>query len=228
MFVIEAARAFTSKASLPVALYVAIGLLFSQLMHIHSYHSRGGAKLMTWFKSFGLSNREPSIMLVSQLCIIMAVVVFLGLQLFVGRALESNSRVVLVRGTLLLVCACLVSQVMFSSIMRLSYESLFCFVALASVVLKLTFVDAVPNDVTSSSPEYLELWDLLKFVTPICLGMPILMGGGGFITSFYQTEQVMVRLQLYRHIAMVVYFGVGAATLIVYPILRQILIIRGR
>ena len=71
------------------------------------------------------------------------------------------------------------------------------------------------------------LWDVLKFITPLCIGIPILMGGAGFITSFYQAEKDVIRLQLYRHIAVAVYFELGAMLFLIYPVLKRVLLIRG-
>jgi len=112
--------------------------------------------------------------------------------------------------------------------MRLWYETLFCFVAIAAMAMGHAFFHTTAEGLTSASREYQELWDILKLITPICLGVPILMGGAGFITSFYQTDQEMIRLQLYRHIAMAVYFELGAVLFLIYPVLKRILIIRGK
>ena len=227
MLILKALKPLINTATMPLAIYVAFGLLLSQFFNIHSYYVRGGTKLMTWYKILGLTTREPSIILVSQVCLIMAIVVFLSIQLFATYALSWSSLKILQRGVFFFAVLCFFSQALFSSVMRLSYESLFCFVAIAAMTMDHTFLQPTVAGLTSASPQYEELWDLLKFITPICLGIPILMGAAGFITSFYQTEQEMIRLQLYRHIAMVVYFELGAVLFLIYPVLKRILLIKG-
>jgi len=73
-----------------------------------------------------------------------------------------------------------------------------------------------------------QLMDTLKFVIPLCIGLPVVMGGSGFIGSFYQKEHTTVQLQLYRHVIVSGYFLIGAFTFIVYPMIKQILIMKGK
>jgi len=224
---LKALKSLVNIQSMPLAFYISVGFLISQFSNIFSYYSRGGTKLMTWFKLVGLTNREPSIFLISQLCIIMAILTFIGFQMFASYACKWPSLSILTRSIIFFVILCILSQLLFSSVMRFSYEILFCFVVIVSMVLVHTFFQTPIEGLTTYSPEYNELWDHLKYITTICLGIPILMGGAGFITSFYQTEQDMIRLQLYRHIAMAVYFELGAILFLIYPVLKRVLLIRG-
>ncbi|KKN54413.1 hypothetical protein LCGC14_0592590 [marine sediment metagenome] len=228
MAIIDALKAFIDLKTMPLACYLAIGFLLSQFSNIHLYTSSGATTLMTWYKMAGLTTREPRILLISQLCVIMAVVVFLSFQLFSHYAKEWTSLEVLHRSAILFGCLILISQALFSSVMRISYETLFCLVAISAMVLAQAFLRSPHTGIILASPEYKELLDLLKFIIPLCLGIPILMGGAGFITSFYQSEQGMIRLQLYRHILMAIYFELGATLFLIYPILRRILLVRGR
>jgi len=147
--------------------------------------------------------------------------------MFSSYAWKWSSLLILIRSIIFFGLLCILSQCLFSSVMRFFYEILFCFVVIASMVIVQTFLKTPIKDLTTSSSEYNELWDMVKFITTICLGIPILMGGAGFITSFYQTEQDMIRLQLYRHIAMAVYFEIGAILFLIYPVLKRVLLIKG-
>lgn len=227
MLVAKAIKPFLTGNTMPLSVYIAIGILLSQLLNIYSYYSRGGTTLMTWYRLSGVTSKEPSILLISQLCVIMAVITFLACQLFAHYARGWPSAAILPRSILFCIVLCFVSQAVFSSIMRFSYELLICVVYITSLVISSAFLQVAVTGIALRSPEYVELWDLLKFAAPLCIGIPLIMGGAGFITAFYQSEKDMIRLQLYRHIAMAVYFEIGAAAFILYPIAKRLLTIRG-
>ena len=157
----------------------------------------------------------------------MALVVFVSLQLSIPTASGLNGLELLKSGSIMAIILLVLSQLIFSSVMRLSYELLFCLVPLLGILLSNTFLVPVSQNLPLDSKDYQELWDLLKFITPICIGLPILMGGGGFITAFYQREQDVVRKQLYRHITMAAYFEIGAVLFLNFPILKRIIAASG-
>lgn len=227
MLILKAFKPLVNSESMLLAVYLALGFLISQLTHIQCYYSRGATKLMTWYKLVGLTEREPSLVLIAQLCVIVAVLTFFAFQLFAHYASNWPSLTVLTRCILFCCCLCLASQALFSSAMRLAYEVLFSFVIVASMLIAKAFLQGAITGLTIESREYSELWDVLKFITPLCIGIPILMGGAGFITSFYQAEKDVIRLQLYRHIAMAIYFELGAVLFLIYPVLKRVLLIRG-
>jgi len=109
--------------------------------------------------------------------------------------------------------------------MRFAYESMFCLLVLASLIIYKVFILGSTISL-SNIAKYQELWDLLKFITPILIGIPILTGGTGFITAFYQNEPEVIKYQLYRHILMAVYFEIGAFAFIFLPIIKKIIEIR--
>jgi hypothetical protein len=97
----------------------------------------------------------------------------------------------------------------------------------AGLIVYQLFIQPIQSKLEWNLKIYQELWDLLKILIPICVGFPILMSGGGFIASFYREEQEILRVQLYRHIAMALYFEIGAALFLLLPILKKILSMRG-
>jgi len=125
------------------------------------------------------------------------------------------------KGLFISIIICLISQIIFSSAMRFAYEFSFCLVVIFALIIQNVFLKKRSN----LKDEYQELFDLLKFIIPLCISFPILLGGSGFITSFY-TEQDFIQLQLYRHISMSLYFVVGTIIFIVFPLLKKILELR--
>jgi hypothetical protein len=72
-----------------------------------------------------------------------------------------------------------------------------------------------------------QLIGMLKFVIPMCIGLPIVMGGSGFIASFYQSQkEVIIQGQLYRHVIVSLYFIIGAFSFFIYPIAKQIIVLK--
>ena len=177
---------------------------------------------MTWFKSLNITNIEPSVKMVYLFCLILIVIQFVMLQLTIPKANVSSLSNIFKIGIIYSIIFLFLSQLISSSIMRLSYELLICFIVLSGILLTQVFIT---SDKVSIE-RYQELWDLLKFVTPLSIGIPILMGSAGFITSFYQNEQNVIRLQLYRHIAMTIYFSMGTFIFVIYPIVSKILQLR--
>ncbi len=213
---------FFNSESLVLTLYLVIGFFLSHFSHIYVYRSRKGKTLMTWFKQIKLIEKEPSIKLVIILCLFLYLIQFSIIQLTIPLATEASLLKIFNVGILYLIIFSIISQLIFSSIMRLSYELLICAIIIFSIILSKTFIH---SDVYTIE-KYRELWDIIKFITPFCIGIPILMGSVGFITSFYQKEQSVIRLQLYRHVLMTIYFVIGTLSLIVYPIVKEILIVR--
>lgn len=113
---------------------------------------------------------------------------------------------------------CVISNLIFSSIMRIPYEILFCMIPFLALISK-------PILLNSNSSHLMET---LKFVILLCIGLPVIMGGSGFIGSFYQKAHTTVQLQLYRHVIVSAYFLIGAFAFIIYPIIKQILILKAK
>ena len=216
---------FFGLSGILLSLYLAIGLFLSQFLHIHVYQNRGATTLQTWWSNFGIFDFKPSVGLVKMLCLILIVIAFFSMQIIYYKAGKWNGLTILNNGAIVLLVICVFSQLIFSSVMRLNYEILICFIPLIYILLDKTFLQPANISAIDSS-KLNELWDLLKFVTPICIGIPIIMGGVGFISSFYQGEQSVMRLQLYRHISMALYIEFGTIYFIVYPIFKKILIIK--
>lgn len=212
---------FNSR-SLLYSIYIILGFSLSHYTHIYVYQIRGGKSLQTWFRALNLTEYEPSIKVVYLFCLIMIIAQFFMIQLTLPSAERATSFSVFKIGIIYTVLFLILSQLISSSVMRFSYEVLICFIALAGVLLTKVFL----TNEQASHERYQELWDLLKFVTPLCIGVPILMGSVGFITSFYQSEQNVIRLQLYRHITMTIYFIIGTFCFVIYPVMSKILFLR--
>jgi len=208
--------------SIYYSIYIMAGFVLSHYSHVYVYRIRGGKSLMTWFKLFNIIDKEPSVKLVYIFCLILIVIQFIMLQLTIPKATVFPPSSIFKIGIIYSLIFLLISQLISSSIMRLSYETLICFIVLIGILITQIFL--ISNKV--SLERYQELWDLLKFVTPLCIGIPILMGSAGFITSFYQNEQNVIQMQLYRHIAMTLYFSLGTFFFVIYPIVSKIFHLR--
>jgi len=204
-----------------ISIYLSLGILFSQLFNVYSYNSRGATKLMTWVKTLGIYNYEPSVDLVVIICILIAIVNYVFSKLILMNKQSYNGIKIFKKGLFISIIICLISQIIFSSAMRFAYEFSFCLVVIFTIIIQNSFLKKPSN----LKDEYQELWDLLKFIVPLCISFPVLLGGSGLITSFY-TEQEFIQLQLYRHISMSLYFVLGTIIFIVYPLLKKILELR--
>lgn len=210
-----------SKDNFGLSLYLSLGILFSQLFNVYSYNSRGATKLMTWYKSYDIYNYEPSVKLVLIICILLSIANYVFMKLILMNKQSYKGIIIFKKGLLISIIICLISQIIFSSAMRFAYEFSFCLVVIFAIIIQNVFLKKRSN----LKDEYQELFDLLKFIVPLCISFPVLLGGSGFITSFY-TEQDFIQLQLYRHISMSLYFVFGTIIFIVFPLLKKILQMR--
>lgn len=218
---------FTIK-HFPFSLYISFGVLLSQLAQIHVYYKIGVRDLQTWFSAFHLAEKPQPMILTIQLCIVMAICLFLLLQIFFSKSQAIEADKFLKWGILITIIICVISNLILSSIMRIPYEALFCFVSFFALLLQNQFIGAVSDQVDIIGKSYKELWDMLKMLIPVCLGLPIVMGGVGFIAAFYKEAQEVINLQLYRHVYMAIYFELGAISLLIYPIFKRLLIYRAK
>lgn len=207
--------------NLGISIYLSVGILFSQLFNIHSYSTRGASTLMTWYKLLGILNYEPNISLVIIVCILFAIANYVFIKLILMNKQSYKGITVFKKGLSISIVICLLSQIIFSSAMRFAYEFSFCLVVIFAIVIQNVFL----KQSSILKDEYQELWDILKFIVPLCIGFPVILGGSGFITSFYK-EQEFIQLQLYRHIIMSLYFVLGTIIFIVYPLIKKILELR--
>lgn len=213
--------------SIPYSFYLAFGFCLSQLLNIQVYEAKGATSLRTWFKGLGMLDFNPSVKLVKILCFVMAVIIFFLFQFMIPEMRQFSGERILNTGILVSFILIMISQLIFSSIMRLSYEFSFCLIIFTSIIVYQVFIQPIGGKLEGNLTAYQELWDVLKILIPVCIGFPILMGGGGLIASFYKEEQEFLRTQLYRHIAMALYFEIGAAFFLLLPIMKKILSLRG-
>lgn len=207
-----------------LSLYLTLGFLVSQFTHIYVYSSRGAPTLETWYHVLGITDRQPSIAIATIMCFILAILIFGTSYLFLARAEILTGERMLTIGLTGSLVFCVASQLIFSSVMRLSYEFSFCLILLSSTIILNVFF---PLDARMQNQEtYRDLWDILKILIPFTLAFPILLGGAGLISSFYQEEPEFLRTQLYRHVAMAIYFEIGSVLFLLLPVLRRILIIK--
>lgn len=227
MFLWNAIKTAFNLPSMPYSLYLAFGFLLSQLLNIQVYEAKGATSLQTWVRATNIWNYQPSVRLAKLLCLSMAVVIFFLCQFLIPKIRSFPGERMLTTGILLSLVFCVVSQLIFSSVMRFSYEFSFCLIIFSGLIVYQVFIQPIKDGLEQNLRVYQELWDFLKFFIPICIGFPILIGGGGFITSFYGEEQGFMRVQLYRHITMALYFEIGASLFLLLPIIKKILSMRG-
>ena len=226
MFIVKIKDLFSIEI-LQYAFYISFGVLVSQLSQIYVYYSKGSKSLGTWFLHFSIFDQKQSISTTTILCITMAILLFFAISflLFYARALPALA--ILKYGIAFIIIVCIASNIIFSSVMRFFYESIFCSLALCSVILQYKYLSINPLGVELLGRYNDELSGMLKFVIAACMGVPIVIGGAAFITSFYQGEKSIIQLQLYRHVYMTIYFEIGMVVLLIYPICRKIFSIRG-
>ena len=205
-----------------LAVYLALGFFLSHTLHAHAYWSMGASEMATWF-----TNLDPIFSRTIRCAIFLAVVfsIFTG---FIGwiilreidkRNIESSIKLSVGISILLI----LISQVITSSVMRLLYEAGMLFVLISNAIIYKVFLTPARRDPTSKEL-YERLWDLIRFSIPLLIGFPALFGGVGAISAFYDTPQEFIHRQMYRHLFITLYFAVGMAAFIMWPILRQILV----
>lgn len=210
-----------SRENMGLSLFLAVGILLSQLFNILCYHAIGAKTLMTWFSTLKIVAYEPLAAVIIKLCLLYAVATFIFSKLILVNKHTHSGTTIIKTGFTVSIIICIISQLLFSSVMRFVYELSICSVVIISVFIERVFF----LNKSKLVKEYQELWDLLKFIFPICIGFPVLLGGVGLIRSFYKSED-FIQIQLYRHIAMSLYFIGGASVFIIYPILKRIVKLR--
>jgi hypothetical protein len=208
------------------ALYVAVGILASQLLNMRVYGARGAKTLDTWFYELKLTATQPSATLCLWLCICVALAVLLLLRYLLEKAAVEDEQKILKHGVIICGILCLYSQVIFSSFMRFAYEVSFGLVVLGGVLARRHLVDAVATRAEAKSALRKELWDLLKIVVSVCLSFPVVVAGTGLISNFYKEEQRFVQVQLYRHLAMAIYFELGMGVFVLVPVVGRLLTLK--
>jgi len=214
---------------LPYSLYLSVGFFISQKSHIEVYKAGGATTLQTWFNLI-LGIHNPSVEFVEFLSLIMSFSVFfycsvLPYILCSSTAEEILPEKILHIGILISIIFCTISQLIFSSIMRLIYEFSFCLIVFASIIIYRAFIQPTQGTLSQNQKWriYQDLWELLKILTPICMGFPTLMGG---VDLIYKGEPLLWiyprHMLMVRHILMAGYFEVGAAFFLIIPILKMI------
>ena len=223
------------------SLYLTFGILFSQMLNILGYKVVEATTTTTWFNLisqildilgykvawfnwiFGIYN--PSVEFVEFLSLIMALFVFFSCSVLLYILRSSKVEQILTGGILISIIFCTISQLIFSSIMRLIYEFSFCLIVFASVIIYRTFIQSIQGSLSQNQKWriYQDLWELLKILIPICIGFPTVMGG---VDLIYKGESLLWtyprHLLMVRHILMAGYFEVGAAFFLIIPILKTI------
>jgi hypothetical protein len=128
MFLWEAIKIAFNWSSMPYSLYLTFGFFLSQLLNIQVYKAKGATSLQTWLRAAGILNDQPSVNLVKVLCLIMDIFVFFLCQFLIPEIRLFLPERILTTAVLLSIIFCMISQLIFSSVMRLSYEFSFCFI----------------------------------------------------------------------------------------------------
>ena len=210
--------------------YLTLGFFISQKSHIEVYKAGGATTLQTWL-NLTLRIPNPSVEFVEFLSLTMAPFVFFSCSFLLYKLHSSKAKKILHIGILISIIFCTISQLIFSSIMRLIYEFSFCLIVFASVIIYEVFIRSIQDSLSQNQKWriYQDLWELLKILTPICMGFPTLMGG---VDLIYKGEPLLWiyprHMLMVRHILMAGYFEVGAAFFLIIPILKTIFHMRGK
>ena len=211
-----------SRGHASASAYISIGILASQFAHIQVYAALSADRVQTWFGNLGFATIAFPLRLVVVLCLAMGGALFLWFHSYTLRAIDEDRLVNARRGALIAAVACVASQAIFSSIMRLAYEALFGVLAVAAVVL------APSRHAKASGGDQLKAhidpWDAFKFAVTVALTVPVLSTGAALISSFWDPSELAARrFQLYRHVAMVLYFELGLVTFLILPLGQKLL-----
>ncbi|MGB2862417.1 MAG: hypothetical protein WBC05_03750 [Sedimentisphaerales bacterium] len=204
-----------------LSMYLAIGFLLSHLLHVHAYRSQGATELATWLILLSpVFTRSIRSSLLLAGCLALTA---LGSGIVVQRKFDHHQvsrglRLIAIVFTFLLV----VSQTISSSVLRVLYESGIVFVFTTAVIVDKIFIVPAKRD-SSNKEMYERLWDLLRLSIPMVLGFSAIFGGVGAISSFYDTPQAFIHLQMYRHLCLTVYFAMGMMLFVMWPIFRHLL-----
>jgi hypothetical protein len=215
-------RQRTAYPTIIYSFYISIGFFLSQYFNIIVYKSRGADTLRTWFNIFQVSQYQPTIKTVTICILIMDILILILTNVVINKILKRNGIRILKVGFLISVILCIVSQLIYSSIIRIAYELFFSLIIFVSLLLDIEFIYS--NDYRKGDKK--EYWDLLRLLLPVCISFPLLITGGSLISTFYGNQNDVIRDQIYRHIALAIYFEIGTFIFILYPIIKKLIIIR--
>ena len=205
---------------------------------MYIYRFNGATTLMTWYKIAGLTANEPAMGLVLRVCLLLCTIVVLIFNETLVRSKHLSNNELLKELLFESLVFVLLSQLIFSSVSRLTYETLFCLVLVAAVMIDKIWIRRHRNNSKNEIlEEGREIWDLLKYVSTFGLGFSLPVVASGLIDAYYgyvnpgfSEEEIrrFMQLQLYRNLGLIVYFWLGIAMLIIYPIIRRFLEIKER
>ena len=107
------------RSNLPYSLYLALGVLLNQLLHINVYRNLGVDKLATWYARLGLWDIGPSVHTAFVLCCVLALATFLVVLLTIPSQIGFKGIRFIKRSFPITLLIILASQLAFSSVMRL-------------------------------------------------------------------------------------------------------------
>ncbi len=199
------------------ALYAGLASMLSQLGHVWVYAARGGHELRTWRStvipiSTGIWG--------SVLFLLMSVAVSLRVLPSLYRQKPS---VMLTWGMVYMLGMGSLSQLVFSSLMRVAYEVSFYAVVVASMfVVRFFTSDKALSMNLQGTTHSQRLWHLARTLIPVSAAWPVAVLGISMIRDFYPGEPEVAKAQLYRHAIMAVLTVVGLLAFVILPILARI------
>lgn len=210
------------RGNVVASTYIALGFLSSQFAQLEVYSALSADRVQTWWSNLGIATITLPVPLVAVMCLLLAGALFLGFHSYTMRAHTQSRYARARRGALITVAACTASQAVFASVMRCAYETLFSMLAVSAVVMSTD--PAVSSAAGSERQVKIDAWDAFKFAVTVAISVPVLSTGAALIAGFWDpAEMAARRYQLYRHVAMIFYFELGALTFLIVPLAAKLL-----
>ncbi len=197
-------------------------MLLSQFFHIFIYKCN---HLRTWFNWLKLTTFSPSKLEASIGSITIGIMVFFMSLFFYNNRNKIDEITLIKYGFIYILSSVALSQLIFSSIMRLVYETMFLGLFVFNIAINKLYLHYA-NIFFDKKELYDELWNVFRISISLSIGMPIIAGGGALLASFFKNDISFLRIQLYRHLTMILYFEFGIILLVIWPVIKQILLMR--
>jgi hypothetical protein len=210
---------------LKCSIYASVSCFIGQLANIRVYAHGGEETVMTWWgltwESHGQTIGADYGLGVS---IALLTAAFVANQLFLPILYRREAKHMLYLGGIYILVMGCVSQLAFSSVMRVAYETSFYAIVLIGLFVDKHFTsDAVmaqePAGGTSHSQR---LWHLLRMIVPVSVAWPAAVLGINLLRHFFGSDSAIIKVQLYRHATMMLLTMAGFLVLVIIPVLARI------
>ena len=161
-----------NRKTIKYSIYLSFGFFLSQFSNIMVYYLQGSSNVDTLFSLTNTLNRLP-MFYASILSVSLCIFIFLIFQLIFPSLIQRSANKLLRNGLIIGLFFIFISQLLFTSIMRLVYEFSFYIIVISSLLIqKLWIKQPRPNEKSRFDEikfHYNEIWDLLKVSIPMLL-----------------------------------------------------------